>query len=172
MKRTILPLSALCLLAPLAHASAELRLFDVDPRSVPPEAHKAIDGVVKSCHYSEMSRIGPPPASFRDERTIVHYYRQGMEQFYLWWGNNVFDYDAHPLVHAGAAVSRSAEQLAAMIVGVHPRIRALPTPANATMLESLVRLRGRVMALTAACVTLLVLVLIEGWRWKGTTGQG
>jgi hypothetical protein len=116
----------------------------------------------------ELVRIAPPPAGFLHERTIVAYYRQGVDQFYLWWGNNVFDYDAHPAVRVGSTVSRSLEQLAAIFAGVHPRIRVLPTPTNATMLSELERTRERVLTLAAACAALTILVLIEFRRWRRT----
>ncbi|MBI3367542.1 MAG: transglutaminase domain-containing protein [Burkholderiales bacterium] len=59
------------------------------------------------------------------------YLRNGLPQWYLWWGANPFSYDRAPAVRALAGHSRAGEQLAAIAVGVHPAIRILPEPGNA-----------------------------------------
>jgi hypothetical protein len=115
----------------------------------------------------ELVRLRPPPASYRDEHRMIAYYQRGVEQFYLWWGNNVFDYDLHPLVRAGARSSRSLEQLAAMTVGIHPRIRIPLTPANGGMVAALEQTRTRVTALGIACVVLVIaLVWVSTMWWR------
>ena len=37
----------------------------------------------------------------------LDYYRRGAPEWYMWWGNAVFSYYAHPLVRVAGRVSRS-----------------------------------------------------------------
>lgn len=50
----------------------------------------------------------------------VDYYRRGTNEWYLWWGNNAFEYDGHPVVSMLSVSSRSLGQLSAIAVGMHP----------------------------------------------------
>ncbi len=69
------------------------------------------------------------------------YYRRGVTEWYMWWGNNVFTYDSALLVRAFAGISRSLEQLGAMAQGVHPSIRVLADPHNQLQRARMSRLR-------------------------------
>lgn len=94
------------------------------------------------------------------------YYRRGAAQWYLWWGNNVFEYDAHPVVSAFDGVSRSLAQLAAIGVGVHPEIRVLEDVANAEARERLQRV-GLHLRVVALGVPLLLAVAVVSWlAWR------
>jgi hypothetical protein len=74
------------------------------------------------------------------------YFSRGLPQWYLWLGNNVFTYDRAPLVRAFSRVSRSSEQLGAMLGSVYPGLQILVTPEN----------RGEVDAIQGLRVHLLV----------------
>lgn len=122
---------------------------------------------------------GPGWLKYPHEEKLREYYRRGAAEWYLWWGNAVTSYDAHPLIHAAGLVSRSLEQLVAMAVGMHPRIRVLPTAGNAAQYRRMValgqQLRWAALALAVLAVTLtvqLVAVCRTWWRRdaRGRTG--
>lgn len=121
----------------------------------------------------ELVRIRDPGIGFRSAADMIGYYRRGVDQFYLWWGNNVFDYDADPAVRFAGRFARGAEQLAAILAGVHPRIRIVPTEANGPMVEALAGTRARVATLAAAAAALgiaLVIQLVLWWRARRRDG--
>jgi heme/copper-type cytochrome/quinol oxidase subunit 1 len=78
----------------------------------------------------------------------------------LWWGNSVFTYDAHPAVRTVGRVSRALEQLVAIAVGVHPRIKALTTTENIPQLERMKRLRWSL--LTSAVLLMAFFIVLLG----------
>lgn len=79
---------------------------------------------------------------FKSSDEAFDYYRQAKDQFFLWGGNNVWSYDAHPVVAWFGNLSRSLEQLSAMILGVHPKIVILPTDGNQAMIDDLLSRRS------------------------------
>jgi hypothetical protein len=70
--------------------------------------------------------IDPAAFAFREPRRAIDYYGRGLEQFYLWFGNDVFSYDGNPVVAAAAGFGRPAEQAVAIMIGAHPKIRIVP----------------------------------------------
>lgn len=93
----------------------------------------------------------PGRPGFAIEAKLLDYYRRGAAEWYLWWGNSVFTYDAHPAVRAGESVSLALGQLVAIAIGVHPRIKVLASADNAPQFERMARLRW---ALCAASVVM------------------
>lgn len=89
------------------------------------------------------------------------YYVKGADQFYLWFGNDVFSYDDHPAVRLVGPLSRSLEQLAAIIVGIHPKIRILRTETNQAEISALLRLKYLVLS---AAVVAVLLSLFATWQ--------
>ncbi|MBK7900528.1 MAG: glycosyltransferase [Azonexus sp.] len=99
---------------------------------------------------------GPGRLGFIRETALRDYYRRGLEGWYLWMGTNLGAYEGQPLVHLAGSLSRSAEQAAAILTGVHPRIQILATPGNALAIERMQRLRLRLL------IELPLLVLASG----------
>jgi hypothetical protein len=129
------PLSAMAFRAALQAGAADIKLVPVDP----------------------MARPG-----FKIEDKAIDYYRRGLPEWYMWWGNNVFEYDQAPLVRALGGVHRAAEQLGGVASGVHPEIRILAVPENAAQRASIESLRTRlflVIILSGAVVVVLVVWL-------------
>jgi len=94
------------------------------------------------------------------------YYRRGLPEWYLSWGNNVFSYDRALLVRSLGPVSRALEQFGAIAQGVYPRIHILGSAANAPQVTALVRLRQHLLvvgALVGAALLALTTALIGGW---------
>lgn len=128
------PLSAMAFRTALEAGADDLRLVPVDPLSSP---------------------------GFREEAKAFDYYRRGLPEWYMWWGNNVFEYDQAALVRALGGVHRALEQLGGMVAGVHPGIRILASPDNAGQLARMEGLRVRLFAAVAFAV--LSVVMLCGW---------
>jgi hypothetical protein len=88
------------------------------------------------------------------------YYRRAKDQFFLWWGNNVWSYDAHPLVARIGPFSRSLEQLAAISVGIHPKLKIVPTAENQQAITSLFDIRFDLVMRVSALFLLSILFLV------------
>jgi hypothetical protein len=74
---------------------------------------------------------------FKDETRALEYYRRGVDRFYLFLGNNVFSYDAHPLVSSLTPYSRALEETAGIALGIRPEIRLMVTETNGPAIQRL-----------------------------------
>lgn len=74
---------------------------------------------------------------FEGDEQALAYYQRGADQFYLYFGNNVFSYDNHPIVRALGSSSRALEQSFAIMVGIQPRIRILQSTTNGALIDAL-----------------------------------
>ncbi len=70
-------------------------------------------------------------AAFDAERVEAEraFYARGVPRMFLLMGNNVYSYDAHPLIQATEALPRSLEMLTGIALGEHPRFLFVP-PAD------------------------------------------
>jgi hypothetical protein len=102
---------------------------------------------------------------FPVEGRAVEYYRRGVNEWYMWWGTNVFEYDATPLVQAFGRVHRAAEQLGGIAAGVHPRVRILEAPANEAQRRAISGLQLRLLGIVALGAAWLVMLV--AWLWAG-----
>lgn len=112
-----------------------------------------------------LDRLSPPGMPREDY--AWSYYRRGLKQWYLWWGNDVFTYDSASAVRVLRPLSRPLEQLGAIATGVHPRIRVLRTPDNEREFAAMERLFWELRALTAAALALSATSVLWGWSWLG-----
>jgi hypothetical protein len=97
---------------------------------------------------------GPGRPGFRIGDKAVDYYRNGLDGWYMIWGNAVQTYDAHPIVGPAAALSRTLSDLIASIAGVRPRMRVYANAANAGDLSRMRSLRGRLCAVAVVAALL------------------
>lgn len=97
------------------------------------------------------------------------YYRRGAAQWYLLWGSNVVAEDEQPVVVLAGRISRHLEQLAAIAVGVYPKLMVIEAPESVGSQQALSRLgtRLRLAAFIAVLLTLAAAVLV--WRLRSTT---
>lgn len=104
-------------------------LYFVDPQDEEPlsvlEVHDRLLGIDPRGEVRVVPIVADEFA-FRSEAVALDYYRRGMRQLFLWWGNNVFDYERHRLIGWVGKVSRSLQQATAIVVGVHPKILIYP----------------------------------------------
>jgi len=106
-------------------------------------------------------RISPAVTEFPRDDKLVEYLRRGVDQFYLWWGTNLFSYEQDPFVAVAAGFSRAAEQSVAILRGVHPQVVILPTATNQELIRAEHRVRVRTLAYLWILGVLSVLVLVQ-----------
>ena len=80
----------------------------------------------------------------------------------------MFSYDNHPVVKLFSSVSRALEQLAAIAIGIHPRIRIIESDANIGLIRELHSTRR---IFLSGAVTLVLLGLILGWQVHNYRGS-
>lgn len=117
-----------------------------------------------------IQRIVPDLFPFPSDAAALDYYRRGMSQLALAWGNNVFDYDQSAPVRWSAAVSRHAERAVAIVIGEYPGMRIYPVAVSERDLRGLLRVRDRfalaVGSLFVAC-GVFGWALLAAWRKPG-----
>ena len=102
---------------------------------------------------------------FRSTAMAFDYYRRGMPQLALSWGNNVFDYDASQPVRWSAHVSRYLERAVGILVGQYPAMLVYPDGVSERDVESLFRVRAR---FVLACSVLVIAIAYYGWMLVST----
>lgn len=99
------------------------------------------------------------------ERSMWDYYRRGIHGWYLWLGNAVETYERQPLVALAGRLSRSLEQFAAILTGVHPRILAWGDGENREAFEHMRRLRRQLLVELPALALAGLSLLVVGSAW-------
>ncbi len=104
---------------------------------------------------------------FKDRDHLLEYFDRGKNQFYLWWGNNIFSYENHPVVELTGIISRSLEQLSAIAVGIHPTIKIIKTKENEIMVEDLMDLKTTLYFIAFSAFFLGMLLIFQIWNlWR------
>ena len=111
--------------------------------------------------------------AFRSQEKALSYYERGADQFYLFWGNNVFTYDEHPLVRRLRSFPRALEVTGAILVGVHPAIRIAKTSTNRHHIAKLEWTRIKFLSLFVLFLIASALLVYQGWSYRRvpTTGD-
>jgi hypothetical protein len=104
---------------------------------------------------------GPGRRGYIHDCKALDYFGRGAAEWYLWWGNAVFSYYAHPLVRAAGRVSRTLAHLAANIVGVQPRIHIYPAPESREAARRMFALRRRLLFGAVAALALALLLAAQ-----------
>ncbi len=115
---------------------------------------------------------GPGRLGFVHEHKALEYYRRGIQQWYLHWGNATLSCYANPLVRATGRISPSLTAAVANVVGAQPAIRIYETPDNVAEVRTMFALRHRLwwtLIGIAVLTALLGLQLLLGpsWRMRG-----
>jgi hypothetical protein len=98
----------------------------------------------------QIVRIVPGRLPFRSEAMALDYYRVGMRQLWLVWGNNVLDFEQNPITGSLSRVSRGAGQLLGLVLGKYPTIRIYPKGMSERDLRELQHARNELL-LALAC---------------------
>ncbi len=106
----------------------------------------------------EIKRAGEGRLGFPILDKLLAYYRRGLNEWYLIWGNAVFSHEARPLIRWASKLSSGMGQAVAVLVGAHPSIKILCTPENRAVVQELTSLQRRVkLALSALAAMALIL---------------
>ena len=81
--------------------------------------------------------VDPEAFSFPSPRAALEYYRRGADRVFLGMANDVFTYDADPLVSWASTFGRKAEQAVGLLVGAAPGILILETDTNGDAIRAL-----------------------------------
>jgi len=146
-------------------------LYFVDPISRVPlsviEVHDRLMRVEPDSPGVSIQRIVSDRFPFPSEQAALDYYRRGMAQLALMWGNNVFDYDQSRAVRWGAEVSRHAERALGIAVGEYPAMKIYPDRVSHRDVDALFRARDRFFAAIGALALAIVVfgvLLVTTWR--------
>lgn len=104
---------------------------------------------------------GPGRPGFPYAEKALDYYRRGLGEWYLVWGNAVFAGEANPLARWAARMSSGLGRLASMLLDTQPRIHVLRTADNAAQIESLARLRRRARLAIVLLFALVGVLLVQ-----------
>ena len=113
--------------------------------------------------------IEPDRFPFANPELAIDYYSRGADQFYLWFGNNVFSYDDSVVVKTLGPWSRALEQAAAILGGIHPPIRILASESNEELINSLFMTRNMIISGVFALfglATVLIFMLQANRRYQ------
>jgi hypothetical protein len=139
----------------------------IDPRTGEPLSALEFRSYASGAReYVVIQRNGPGRLGYKYPEKLIEYYRRGADEWYLWAGNAVFTYESSLLVRAGAIVARPAEQLLAILAGVHPRIRAIVSDRNAGKLEKMAQLRNTLRVVLVSWFALLCFLLWQLWMLR------
>lgn len=109
----------------------------------------------------EVRAIKPERFGFKSAAMALDYYRRGSDGFFLYYGTNVFSYDAHPVVAVFGRASRALEELAGILLGIRPEIRLVTTPTNGANIDALFHRRGLFITLASLAGLLFVASALE-----------
>lgn len=105
---------------------------------------------------------------FRYDDKAIEYYRRGLPEWYMWWGNNVFAYDQAWLTRVLDGAPRALEQFGGVVLGNYPGFRILQTADNEAQRNALAQLRIKLLVVTAAAaLSFVFFVLWQRARSKG-----
>jgi Transglutaminase-like superfamily len=106
------------------------------------------------------------------EEKMWAWYRKGLPEWYMIWGNNVFSYDRSVMTRNLGRFSRSLEQFDAIVTGVYPPISLMAEDLNSEKASALRQLRLHLVfvAWVAPLALLVAIIGLIGYlqsRWHG-----
>ncbi len=141
----------------------------VDPQSGEPlSAFEVRDSLQGRRVPMLMGANGPGRPGFVHRDKALEYYRRGLSQWYLYWGNAVLSGDAHPVVHWAGRLGGGVGEAVSTLLDARARIRILPTPESGPAVTALIdsRSRLRVAALLLFGLLLALAIQLAGlWPW-------
>lgn len=106
-----------------------------------------------------VQKITQEQFGFKDEAVALDYYRRGMPQLFLIWANDVFSYDANPLIKIAGSFSRMAEQITGILLGINQEIRLYPDASSVQQQNELLSLKYKVTSILLMNVILSIFLL-------------
>ena len=108
---------------------------------------------------------------FKTPDEALEYYARGSDQFFMFWGNNVFSFESNVLMQMLEGFPRSIEVMGAIALGVHPSIRLVETETNAEHIGALFAARRIFLAYFLVCIVGFCTLLAQVWLFA-TAGRG
>ncbi len=104
--------------------------------------------------------IAPGRRVYSVEEKLRAYYRDGLDQWYLWNGNNIVSRGrSNTVVWSLGAIFEPLGELAAISAGLFPQIVPLASPTNAVYVERMFALRAQLLSIVAVCAVLTLLLI-------------
>lgn len=104
---------------------------------------------------------------FKSVQKALDWYRRGAPRMFLILSNNVFSYDANPVIRMTESLPRSVEMLVAILLGKHPRFLFVPSASHPEVKEQVDHMQWELAWLLiklAAIAILGVGLAISLWR--------
>ncbi len=110
-------------------------------------------------------QAGPGRLGWEHPEKLLAYYLRGVNQWYLWWGNDVVSRETHGLIGAIEKLSGRLSYRLGSALGVLPPLVALASPANEQAIIRMERLRRLMTAIALLAIVLFVSLCLQlGWR--------
>jgi hypothetical protein len=143
-------------------------LYFVDPVSRLPlsvlEVHDRLLTIEGAEGGVVLVRILPDAVPFRSDALALDYYRRGMPQLWLVWGNNLFDYEKSVAGFLEQHWHRAVGQLVGLVTGTYPGIRIYPVGLSSRDFRLLVNGRNAALASLGFLVLSVVLAIYVLFR--------
>lgn len=141
--------------------------FFIEEPGIPLSALELRQALLENSESLELAPLDPSArVGWKYEEKAWAYYRRGLPQWYMWWGNDVFAYERASLVRLFAGVSRPLEQFAGLVQNVSPQLQVLLTPENQAQVEAMVNLKHRVWSAIVVFVLALTALIVSLLRWR------
>jgi Transglutaminase-like superfamily len=138
--------------------------YIVSPAGTPLSVSELRDALLGHSGGVLVRHLSADKFGFKNDRMALDYYARGLSSLFMVWGNNVFSYDADPVVKLAGKLSRSTEQAAAIVRGLQPRLMIAAGTENDQGLAALREYRV-LLALVAAsvmvCAVLSVFLIVR-----------
>lgn len=141
--------------------------YVVDPVTERPlsvlELRKRLDAGQASALAAGVRPITQDTFAFKSGELAMQYYTKGVSEFFLWFGTDVFSYDANKVIKFASKFGRSAEQAVAILLGEHPSIRVYEVAQSEPALKALSRARS-LFFFAFVCGLSAVVIFLAAWR--------
>lgn len=109
----------------------------------------------------EFRRAGAGRLGYPHPEKLLAYYRRGIGQWYLWWGNDVVSRERAGLTGVVGRVSSSLAYRVGSAIGGMPKLVAVVTPENRQLVTQMHALRRRVTAAVMVVAGLGLLLALQ-----------
>lgn len=135
------------------------------PDGLPLAALEVRDAFVRdAAAMTSLPLVPQARPGFRFEDKLREYYQRGLQEWYLWWGNNPFDYEDAEAVRWLYPASRPLAQLGGVAQGVQPRAVALVSDTNAGQRAQMKKLGWQLRIVAGLMLLALAMLVWQGLR--------
>lgn len=106
--------------------------------------------------------IGPWRQEFPQYEKLIEYYQDGINQWYLWDGNDVVSRSDHWLIRSAGRVTEELAEVAALVLGRSPHIVPVHSQENAVAIERLKQIRTWLLVALGAGMLLAPIAFLSG----------